>query len=267
MNTYAAAIDMGVKGTRSTIRTRRSNRFKKLPRMFGRHQLSEYWIFRGANIDVNPGDVVIVLGDSDLLPTTFMRCLCDLLPADEGIVKAESRSILVPPPRNKAIKLLSVRQAVYMLAGLSGMTDREVAERFEAIVDMAGVRGILHETIDDSPPDVKQKIAFSIAMAAPADLVALDRTAIVGDPDFKSKCIPRLETARDRGQSLVIATKNPGLIEAMGSKAIILGDTHSRAVSSTEAVEYVKSAKAAQRNLRKRRPRADGSGEVGHNGT
>lgn len=246
MNTLSAATNVGVQGIRSTVRIRRSQRFKNLPRMFGRHEFSTYWVFRGANIEVGSGEVLIVLGNDPLMCTTLMRCMCGLLPADEGTIEGDARSILVSPPTGKALRLLSLRQSILMMAGLYGMTDRQAAERFDAIASTAGVQDSLPLTINDAPPSMKLQIALSVALHAPVDLLAFDGTARGGDPDFAKHTIARLTAARDKGQALLIRTENVALINALGSKAIILGEEVSRTASIAEAIDYLKGGKNAE---------------------
>lgn len=252
MSSYATAIDVGLQGVTSTLRAKRSNRFKNLPRVFGRHELSKEWIFRGASIDANPGDVVIVLGDEIVQCTTFMRCMCSLLPADEGVIGGDARSVLVPQPKGKTIRLLSFRQAIFMLAGVYGMTDRTAAEHFDEIATMAGVQDQLHLLVEDASPAIRLQLAFSIAMFTPVDLLAFDGTAMGGEPEFAELCIPRLMAARDSGQALLIRTKSVPLVRELGSKVIVLGKKSSRTVSIDEAITYMKDQRGQKPT--KRRP-------------
>lgn len=254
MRTFSSAMNVGVRGIQSTIRTKRSRRFKNLPRLVGRHELTTYWVFRGVNVEVCPGDVLIVLGPDELMCTTLMRCVCGLLPADEGTLEGDPSSILVSPPKGKTLRLLSLKQSIYMMAGLYGMTDRQAAERFDDIATMAGVQGSLNLTVDEAPPTMKVQIAYSVAMHAPVDLLAFDGTAICGQPDFAKHSIPRLKAARDEGRALLIRTKNVALISELGSKAIILDEKDSRTVSTTEGIEYLNSNKASRPMPSRKKP-------------
>ena len=254
MTTGPVAKDVGLQILEKTLRSKRGKRFRKLPRVMARHDISMVWIFRGANVSLTPGDVLITLGEENLQPTSFLRVLCGLLPPDAGTVKVSDRSLLANQPKPKTLLNLSVGQSVKMLAGLYGMTDEETAERFDAICQMALVTKILHEPIDDQRPWLRAQLAFATAMHAPVDVLGLDGIAIVGEPKFREQCLPRLRAARDDGRILLIATRDPTLVRALGTKAILLGEDESVELSVSDAATYLeessKSRKKGRRRLR-----------------
>jgi ABC-type polysaccharide/polyol phosphate transport system ATPase subunit len=252
MTSYAITTDSGVLGIHSEMRTKRSKRFKNLPRVLSSHELSSYWIFRHASVSLEPHDALIVLSPEPLQSTTFMRMMCSLLPTDEGTVLGDARSLLTMAVKKRVVRTLSVRQSVFMLAGLGGLTDAEVAERFARIASMARIKKILNERIDELPHAIWQQIAFSVAMFAPADILAFDGTATVGEPKFLKQCPARLQSARDAGQALMLTTRDPNLVRSLGTKAILLDDEATHELSISEAASYISDEKKSGRRKRRK---------------
>jgi ABC-type polysaccharide/polyol phosphate transport system ATPase subunit len=237
MSAYAVAIDLGIKGMEATIRTKRGERFKRLPRLLSSHQLSPYWVFRQANVSVGPGEGVLVVDDDPVGSTAFMRSICGLLPADEGSVHGDSRSVMASLPKKGIVRGLSVGQTIVMVAGLYGMSDHETDERMDEVIRMAQVRGILGQRIEEAPRHVREQISFSLAMVAPADILAFPGRPLVGGPEFQSRCAGLLAEQRERGRALLIRTSNVGLARMLCDTAIFLDEEGSTTMPMGEARE------------------------------
>ncbi len=256
MTSHATAVDLGVQGVRSTIRSKQGKPFRKLPRLLGSHELSPYWVFRKVNLSVDPGDCVVVIADDPLMSTTFMRSLCGLLPADEGLVRSDCRSLMVSPVPNRLLRGLSVRQAIFMLGGLFGMSDQEIDERTDEVVRIAQVRRVLNNRIEESPRHLRHQIAFSLAMVAPVDIVAFSRNPIVGGPQFQPTCAGHLARQKQQGRGLLISTSNSNLVRSLCTKAILLDEEESTTISVDEALKALERG-ARARNRRRRRLRRE----------
>lgn len=259
MNGLADAAGMGVQGVEEVMRAKRSKRFKRVPRLLGSHERSKYWLFREANLSVQPGDVVLVVADRPLAATAFMRTLCGLLPPDEGTVRAQGRSLMLATPRSRALSGLSVRQTVFMLGGLYGVSDAEVEALSDKVIDMAQVRELLSDRIEECPRKVKVQIAFAWAMLAPVDLVAIQGEPIMGGADFRRGCAGHLADLKAQGRGLVIATRDLALAKSLCTKAIILDKDESTTASVAEArAELRRRAKAKKQARRAERRRSKG---------
>ncbi len=262
MTSYADADNLGVQGIEATIRTKRNKRFKNLPRLLSSHELTKYWVFRRASISIDPGDCVLVMAEDPLVSTTFMRSLCGLLPADEGEVRGDIRSLMVSPPKNRMLRGLSVRQSIFMLGGLYGMSDEEIDERTDEVIAMAQVKDVLNQRAEESPGYVKHQISFALAMAAPVDILAFNSNPIVGGPTFKPSCAGQLAKQKQKGRGLLISIRDASLAKMLCTKAILLDEEESKAMSVEEAFEELeRRARVRKRQRRKLRRRQKASFE------
>ncbi|MCB0917995.1 MAG: hypothetical protein KDC39_05435 [Actinobacteria bacterium] len=249
--------DLGVKGFHSELRVKRRKRFRKMPRLLSQHQLVEYWVFQEVSLDLRPGDALFVYSEDALTVTTFFRAVCNLLQPDAGTVTNRNRSLLLNPLKRRAIRNLSVGQAIRMLCGLYGMTDDETDERFDRIARQAGVKRELGTLVDDIPRRVQDQISFSVGLAAPVGLLALDRVARVGERPYANKCMDRLVEARQAGQILLFTGKDPNQIEPLATGALELREEGSTRVPIEQAREAVMTARRSR--VRRRKPQHDES--------
>lgn len=256
MTSLVDVAGMGVQGIEEVMRAKRSKRFKRVPRLLGSREQSRYWLFREANLTVEPGDVVLVVADPPLAATAFMRSLCGLLLADEGSVSTRGRSLMLAMPRSRALSGLSVRQTVFMLGGLYGVPDSEVEALADRVIEMAEVGDLLGDRIEDSPRKVKVQIAFAWGMLAPVDLVAIQGEPIMGDADFRRGCAGHLADLKAQGRGLVIMTRDLALAKSLCTKAIILDKNTSTTTTVAEArAELRRRAKAKKQARRAERRR------------
>lgn len=246
------AVNLGVKGLQESIRQKSGGKLRGASRLVGRHEVTEYWVFREANVELEPGEALVVLSDETPQSTDFLRVAAGILPADEGTSHTTGRSLLVNPPRPKILRALSVGQSVRMLSGFYGMTDTEVDENFTAICRMARVHKILNEPIEEQDRNVRFQIAFSAAACAPVDLLCFDRMTWVGDEEFREACAPILRDLQAQGKTLIMAGASPPIARAIGTKGILLDEENTETLTIEETFQHLRGERRTRRQNRRR---------------
>jgi ABC-type polysaccharide/polyol phosphate transport system ATPase subunit len=87
-----------------------------------------------------------------------------------------------------------------------GLTEAEVAERFDEIVDFAGVAHLLDKPIKHYSTGMQARLALSVALCVGSDILLLDEALSVGDRIFRRRVWNRLERFRENGGTLVLVS-------------------------------------------------------------
>ena len=103
---------------------------------------------------------------------------------------------------------LSVRDNVYLTAGLHGMTRAEIAQRFDEIIDFAEIRDFLDTPYKHLSSGMKVRIAFSVISRLEEPIILVDEVLAVGDRGFREKCYRRIEELLAGGRTLFFVSHN-----------------------------------------------------------
>jgi ABC-type polysaccharide/polyol phosphate transport system ATPase subunit len=66
------------------------------------------------------------------------------------------------------------------------------------------------------------RLAYSIAIQVPFDILLLDEVLAVGDESFQRKCFATFESIRAQGKTLVLVSHDLGAVEQFCDRALLL---------------------------------------------
>jgi ABC-type polysaccharide/polyol phosphate transport system ATPase subunit len=244
-------------GLQATRRTRKKQIIKGVPRIANTHTKETYWLFRGLDVTVSPGQVVALVSRDPERTAGAMRVWAGLSPLDEGVVTAPERATLISAPQGRWVRELSVGQAIRVIAGTYGMTDREVEEIAGSVARTAHVDSMRNWPIENVQKGYRAQIAFAVGVHAPTDLVMFDYTAYVGNHEYRPLCLDHLRAMREAGKAVVLASDKPQLLLEAATHAVIVRGKRSEQVSVAEAAEFLIKDRVKGRRKARRRAEED----------
>lgn len=200
------ASDVGIRFRRNR-RGRRS--FKDL---FGgssrRSRPGEFWALREVSFAVHAGEAIGVVGRNGQGKSTLLKLVAGVVISDEGTVAVSQGVAPLIEITGGFVDDLSVRENVYLTAGLHGMSRREVDDRFEQIIDFAEIGDFLDTPYKHLSSGMKVRIAFSVVSRLEEPIILVDEVLAVGDKGFREKCYRRIEELLASGRTLFFVSHN-----------------------------------------------------------
>ncbi|CAN5267342.1 hypothetical protein BH09ACT3_BH09ACT3_09120 [soil metagenome] len=185
-------------------RNRRSHRnFKDL--FAGRTRRSkpgEFWALRNVSFDVQPGEAIGVVGRNGQGKSTLLKLVAEVIFPDEGSVGVHAGVAPLIEITGGFVNDLTVRDNVYLTAGLHGMRKSEIDARFDEIVDFAEIRDFLDTPYKHLSSGMKVRIAFAVVTRLEEPVLLVDEVLAVGDRAFREKCYRRIEELLSGGRTL-----------------------------------------------------------------
>ena len=80
-----------------------------------------------------------------------------------------------------------------------GLTRRQVAERFDAILAFAGLERFVDQQLNYSS-GMLLRLAYAISIQVPFEILLLDEALAVGDAEFQQKCFQTFDEMQSRGE-------------------------------------------------------------------
>ncbi|MEJ3405020.1 ABC transporter ATP-binding protein [Rathayibacter sp. YIM 133350] len=219
----APAIEVKDVGIRFRRNRRGRRTFKDL--FAGRERRSrpnEFWALRGVTITVKQGEAIGVVGRNGQGKSTLLKLVAGVMIPDEGTVSVHAGVAPLIEITGGFVDDLTVRDNIYLTAGLHGMTRAMIDERFDDMIGFAEIGDFLDTPYKHLSSGMKVRIAFSVVSSLEEPILLVDEVLAVGDKAFREKCYRRIEEMLDAGRTLFFVSHNERDLRRFCSRGLYL---------------------------------------------
>jgi len=203
----AAVISVTDAGIRYRRNRRARRNFKDLFSARARRtRPGEFWALRGVSFEVQPGEAIGVVGRNGQGKSTLLKLVAEVVLPDEGRVGVRGGVAPLIEITGGFVNDLSVRENVFLTAGLHGMKRSEIESQFDEIIEFAEIGDFLDTPYKHLSSGMKVRIAFAVVSRLEEPIILVDEVLAVGDRAFKEKCYNRIEELLAGGRTLFIVS-------------------------------------------------------------
>lgn len=163
----------------------------------------EFYALRDVTFALQPGESLGILGPNGSGKSTVLKLLFRILRPDAGVVSARGRVGGLIELGAGFHPYLSGRENVFINGAILGMTRAQVRQRYDSIVEFAGIAEFMDMPVKDYSSGMYARLAFAIAAHADPDVLLVDEVLAVGDASFQLKCYDWMARMRKSGRALV----------------------------------------------------------------
>ena len=177
---------------------------------------------RDVTFSVAHGEFLGVVGPNGGGKSTLLKVLAGIYRADAGTVRIDGQ---LSPFIELGVGFnpeFSARTNIEISGMLMGLTRRQVAERFDAILEFAGLERFVDQQLKNYSSGMLSRLAYSVAIQVPFDILLLDEALAVGDADFQEKCFRTFGEMRAQGKTVVLVSHDLTAIQRFCDRAILL---------------------------------------------
>jgi ABC-2 type transport system ATP-binding protein len=219
-----SVVEFDGAGVRLPVRQRRrgGGRRQRLRRMAGEVTREEVWSLQDASFELAEGEALAIVGHRESGRDSLLRLAAGTLLPDEGVVRRRVPVVPVIGVGRALGRNYTVRQNIYLVGGLLGMTPEMVAEKVPSIVKDAGLDGMVDKYLADTPGRVRGPLAWTIAMATEGRAYAISEAMVVGDPTYQERCWKIIEAKRAEGVSFLVTSEREEHLLRFCERALLL---------------------------------------------
>lgn len=205
----AAVIDVSGLGVRFRRNRGARRSFKDLfASRQRRTRPSDFWPLRDVSFRVEAGEAIGVVGRNGQGKSTLLKLVAGVLLPDEGTVRVNEGVAPLIEITGGFVDDLTVRDNVYLTAGLHGMTRAQIDARFEEIIGFAEIEDFVDTPYKHLSSGMKVRIAFSVISQLEEPVLLVDEVLAVGDRGFREKCYRRIDELLAGGRTLFFVSHN-----------------------------------------------------------
>lgn len=189
---------------------------------FRKPEFEDFAALSDVSFTVERGESVGVIGHNGSGKSTLLKVLARILPPDEGRVEINGRVASLLELGAGMHGDLSGRENIYLNGAILGLTRSEIDERFDNIVDFAGVRPFLDTAVRNYSSGMYVRLGFAIAVNVDPDVLLVDEVLSVGDAQFQERSLERMAEFKERGKTIVVVTHDLGAVQDLCDRTIVL---------------------------------------------
>jgi lipopolysaccharide transport system ATP-binding protein len=192
-------------------------------RPFSRKPAAEiFWALRDVTFDVQPGDVVGIVGRNGAGKSTLLKVLSRITPPSAGRVVTRGRMASLLEVGTGFHPELTGRENVYLNGAILRMSRAEIQRKFDEIVVFAEIERFLDTPLKRYSSGMYLRLAFAVAAYLDPEILVVDEVLAVGDAQFQRKCLGKMSEVAGEGRTIVFVSHNMGAVRALCRTGVLL---------------------------------------------
>ena len=185
--------------------------------------LSEkFHALKGVSLDIAQGETVALLGLNGSGKSTLLKHISGVMRPDTGTVGTRGRVAGLIEVGAGFHHDLSGRDNVYLNGAILGMTEQEIDEKFDSIVEFSEIGQFIDTEVKFYSSGMYLRLAFSVAVHTDPEVFLVDEILAVGDEPFQKKCIAKIRELAEEGKTLVVVSHDLDLVAKICERGVLL---------------------------------------------
>ncbi|GAA1782368.1 ABC transporter ATP-binding protein [Pseudarthrobacter sulfonivorans] len=182
----------------------------------------KFHALKNVSLEVKTGETVALLGLNGSGKSTLLKHISGVMLPDSGTVRTRGRVAGLIEVGAGFHPDLSGRDNVFLNGAILGMTEQQVKDRFDDIVEFSEIGEFIDTEVKFYSSGMYLRLAFSVAVHTDPEVFLIDEILAVGDEPFQRKCIDKIQELAKNGKTLVVVSHDLDLVSRICSRGVLL---------------------------------------------
>lgn len=182
----------------------------------------EIWALKDVSFDVQPGEIVGIVGRNGAGKSTLLKLLSRITEPTEGRAVITGRVGSLLEVGTGFHSDLSGRENAYLSGAILGMRRAEIDRLFDQIVAFAEIDRFIDTPVKHYSSGMYMRLAFAVAAHLETEIVLVDEVLAVGDMAFQKKCLGKMGDVAESGRTVLFVSHNMQAIRNLCPRTIVL---------------------------------------------
>ncbi|OUL21154.1 ABC transporter ATP-binding protein [Nostoc sp. T09] len=196
----------------------------------------EFWALKDVSFQLRRGEALGLVGANGAGKSTLLRIISGLINPDTGCVKVRGKLAPLIALGAGFNPILTGRENIYANMSILGLSTKEIAERFQDVIDFAGIADAIDAPVQTYSSGMAARLGFACAVHIEPDVLLIDEVLAVGDINFRVKCYQKLAKLREAGTAFILVSHNPHVVLNVCENSLYLAKGELIKYGETEVV-------------------------------
>lgn len=198
---------------------------------------------KNLSFTLNKGETVGVIGRNGAGKSTLLKLIAKVSIPTSGNIEVNGKVAPLIELGAGFHPELTGKENIYLNGVILGLKEKKIKQKFDDIVEFAGIRKFLDVPIKHYSSGMYMRLAFSVAVFTDPEILLIDEIFAVGDLDFQKKCIRKMEEFKKKGVTIVFVSHDMETVRNFCTRVIYLKNGEIALDGKPEEVidKYIKS--------------------------
>jgi len=185
-------------------------------------QKSDFWALKDVTFDIQPGEVVGIIGRNGAGKSTLLKILSRIVEPTQGRAEIHGRMGSLLEVGTGFHPELTGRENIYLNGAILGMKRQEITRKFDEIVAFSEIEQFLDTPVKRYSSGMYVRLAFAVAAHLEPEILIVDEVLAVGDQSFQKKCLGRIQAISRHGTTVLFVSHNLAAVENLCDRGVFL---------------------------------------------
>lgn len=186
------------------------------------HKHTTFRAMDNLNLELRKGEVLGILGKNGAGKSTLLKMITGVVTPTSGTIEVNGKISSLLELGAAFNPELTGYENIYQHGQVMGLTDKEIKEKEQEIIDFADIGEHLSQPVKTYSSGMFARLAFACAINVDPDILIVDEVLSVGDMAFQLKCFKKFEQFKEKGKTIIFVTHNVNDVMTNCNRAIIL---------------------------------------------
>jgi lipopolysaccharide transport system ATP-binding protein len=182
----------------------------------------DHWALRDVSFDVQPGEVVGIVGRNGAGKSTLLKILTGITEPTSGRVQLRGRVGSLLEVGTGFHPELTGRENIFLNGAILGMTRVEIRRKFDEIVAFAEIDRFLDTPVKRYSSGMHIRLGFAVAAHLNPEILLVDEVLAVGDAAFQKKCLGKMDEVSHTGRTILFVSHNMAAVKSLCTRGVLL---------------------------------------------
>jgi len=182
----------------------------------------EFWALRDVSFEVQPGEVVGIIGRNGAGKSTLLKILARITEPTSGRAVINGRVGSLLEVGTGFHPELTGRDNIYLNGAILGMHRAEIDRKFDEIVAFSEIEKFLDTSVKRYSSGMYVRLAFAVAAHLEPEILLVDEVLAVGDVAFQKKSLGKMGEVAKEGRTVLFVSHNMAAVNYLCDRALVL---------------------------------------------
>lgn len=182
----------------------------------------EFWAVDNLSFELRQNESLGIIGSNGSGKSTLLKMLNGIFMPDKGKIEIKGKVGALIEVGAGFHPMLTGRENIYINGAILGISRREIAEKFDEIVEFADIGDFIDSPVKHYSSGMYVRLGFAVAINMRPDILLIDEVLSVGDLSFQNKSLKRLAELRQKARAIIFVSHNLEHIKTLCSKVLLL---------------------------------------------